>query len=148
MHKAMRITILLVLGLTMAGCGSSNGANPGSGNINGAWTATLKNADGSIFSQFSATLTKGTGSELSITNLTFTIPSPCRFSGGWGAGGSFTPTNGTFGMSMAAENVGGPMLTLQGTLSNGMISGMWSASGLVPPCSGSGTFTIQPSMAG
>jgi hypothetical protein len=144
MHKVTGVTVLLVLGLTMAGCGSSAAR----GNINGNWTATLANADGSIFSQFSATFTEGSGGNLSITNLTFTTPGPCEFSGGWGAAGSFAPTNGTFGMSMAAENVGGPMLSVQGTLSNDRITGTWSASGLVPPCSGSGTFTIQPSMAG
>lgn len=145
MHKATGITILLVLGLTMAGCGSSP---RGSGGINGNWNATLANTDGSTFAQFSATFAQGTGSELNITNLTFTTPGPCHFFGGWGAAGSFTPTDGTFGMSMAAENVGGPTLSLQGTLSSGRISGTWSASSLVPPCSGNGTFTIQPSVVG
>ena len=145
MLKAMGITILLVLELTIAGCGSTTRL---SGSINGNWTATLANADGSTFSQFSATFTQDADSELNITNLTFTIPGPCAFFGGEGAAGSFTPTNGTFGMSMAALNVGGPTLSLQGTVSTGKISGTWSASGLVPPCSGNGTFTMQLSTAG
>jgi hypothetical protein len=55
---------------------------------------------------------------------------------------------GTFGMIEALNNVGGPELTLQGTLRNGMISGTWSVSGLVPPCSGNGSFTIAPKTVG
>jgi len=144
MLKVMGITFLLAVGLAIAGCGSST--MPG-GNINGNWTGTLANPDGSTFSQFSATFTVGTGNELNISNLTFTIPGPCEFSGAWGAGGSYAP-NGTFGMSMEAENVGGPMLNLQGTLRSGKISGTWSASGVVPNCGGNGNFTIQPAVAG
>jgi hypothetical protein len=147
MRTAANITILLALGLTMLSCGSSVGGLR-SGNINGAWTATLTNPNGSIAYKFSATFTQGTGGALSVTNLNFTIPGPCLLSGALGAQGSFTPSIGFFGMSMAALDVGGPMLNLQGTLSNNMISGTWTASATLPPCSGNGSFTAQPSMAG
>jgi hypothetical protein len=146
MRKAAKITILLALGMTLVACGSSGGLR--SGNINGAWTATLTNPNGSMAYQFSATFTQGTGGALSVTNLNFTVPGPCLLSGALGAQGSFTPTDGSFGVSMAALDVGGPMLSLQGTLSNNMISGTWTASATLPPCSGNGSFTIQPAMAG
>jgi hypothetical protein len=149
-HKqiATIVLLLLTLGLSMSGCGSSTGANPGSGNIYGAWTATLSNPDGSIAYQFSATFTQGTGTVLNITNLTFTNPGACLLSNEPGAQGTFTPANEAFGMSMVSPDVGGPMMNLQGTLTNGRISGTWSATALLPPCSGNGTLTIQPSTAG
>ena len=147
MLKATGIPILLVLAITIAGCGSSSVSGLISGNINGTWTATLNNTDGSIAYQFSATFTQGTGSGLSVTNVTFTIPGPCMSSGEPGTG-SFTPANGTFGMSMASPDVGGPTMNLQGILSNGTISGTWRASEVLQPCGGNGTFTMQRSMAG
>lgn len=138
--------LLLALGLNLSGCGSS--AGPASGNINGAWTATLSNTDGSIAYRFSATFAQATGTVLNVTNLAFTSPGACLLSNEPGAQGSFTPTTEAFGMSMVSPDVGGPMLNLQGTLSNGKISGTWSASSVIPPCTGNGNFTIQPSMAG
>src|SRR5271170_3421606 len=144
--KQIATIVLLALGLIMSGCGSgSASAASASRSINGAWTATLTNANGSIAYQFSATFTQDLGGVLSITNLTFTDPGACLLSDQPGAQGSFAPANEAFGMSMISPDVGGPMLSLQGTLSNGRISGSWSASGLLPPCNGTGTFTIQPS---
>jgi len=51
-------------------------------------------------------------------------------------------------MSEVLANVGGPELILQGTVSDGTISGTWNVTGLVPLCSRSGTFTIVPTTAG
>jgi hypothetical protein len=148
--------LVLVLALIVSGCGSSQimGAIPN--NINGNWTATLINTNGSVAYQFSATFTQQSGSTLSITNLTYTIDSPCpALAVADEAAGSFTATGsssgrvaGNFAMSEILTNVGGPELTLQGTLSNGTISGTWSVNGLVPICSGNGTFTMQPAMPG
>lgn len=142
MAKTGLITVL-ALTLAIAGCGSTG---RGTTNINGNWTATLINTDGSLAYQFSATFTQGSDDNLTITNLTFTTPGACDFVAA-PAQGSFTPANRAFAMSMAELNVGGDMLALQGTLSDSTISGTWSASGLVPPCSGNGSFTIKP-MAG
>jgi hypothetical protein len=147
-HKRIGTIILLALGLNLSGCGSGTGGSSGSSNINGAWTATLTNPDGAIAYQFSATFAQGTGSNLSVTNLTFTNPGSCLLSGEPAAQGSFTAASDAFGIMMASPDVGGPTLSLEGTLSNGRISGTWRASGLLPPCSGSGTFTIEPSVAG
>lgn len=55
MRRRIRMIVFLAMGLAMAGCGSGYGG-PGSGNINGSWTASLTNAGGSIAYQFSATL--------------------------------------------------------------------------------------------
>jgi hypothetical protein len=140
------VLLLLVLGLNMSGCGSSTGASSGSGNINGAWTAT--NADGSIAYQFTATFTQGTGTELNIANLTFANPGSCLLSGELGAAGSFAPASEAFGMSMVSPAIIGPSLNLQGSLSDGKISGTWNTSSGAQSCNGNGTFTMQPSTAG
>lgn len=150
MRKATENTVLLVLGLvvmglSMAGCGSSS---TGSGNIHGNWTATLKNADGSIAFQFSATLTPGTGNNLNVTNLKVVTPGPC-LSSNEPASGSFIPTDATFGMSMVGLAILSPELSLQGKLTGRTISGAWTLSGGgVVACGGSGAFTMQPAMAG
>lgn len=150
MRKATEITILLalvliVLGLTMAGCGNTS---PGSsGNISGNWAATLKNADGSIAYQFSTTLTPGTGNNLNVTNLKVTTAGPCLTSNE-PASGSFTPANGTFGLSMVSPAIISPGLFLQGALSGSTISGTWMLSGGgIAACTGNGTFIMQPSVA-
>ena len=136
---------LIVLGLTMAGCGSSTA---GSSGINGNWTATLKNPDGSIAYQFSATLTPATGNILDVTNLKVATPGQC-LSSSEAASGSFIPTNAAFGMSMVGFAILSPDLSLQGKLSSGTISGTWTLSGGgIAGCPGSGTFIMQPSMAG
>jgi len=140
----MGLITLLALTLAIAGCGSSG---TGPANINGNWSATLTNADGSLAYRFSATFTQGSDDNLIITNLRFTTAGACVFSVAGETQGSFTATNRIFAMSLAELNVGGPMLALQGNLSHGVISGSWSAGGLVPPCSGNGRFTIQ-SMGG
>jgi hypothetical protein len=75
MHKNIVWASLLALALLLNGCGSSS--VPGRNSINGDWTATLTNSDGSRAYQFSATFTQGSGSELSITNLTYTVSSSC-----------------------------------------------------------------------
>jgi len=135
------LATLLALPLAIAGCGSSGTANI----INGKWTATLTNANGSLAYQFSATFAQGSDNNLNITNLMFTDPGTCMFSGENGAAGSFTPPGQAFTMSMlAGEWVGAPSLSLQGTLNKTMISGTWITEGTIPNCGGSGNFTIQP----
>jgi hypothetical protein len=157
-HKKIGITTLLALGLTMAGCGSS-GSGLGSGNINGTWFATLTNTDGSPAYTFSTTFTQASGSTLNVTNFTFTLPGPCFASysaNQYSETGSFTLSGnfngnvtGTFGMTITTTFPGATnnVLTLTGTVTGNTITGNWSATGLTG-CSGNGTFTIQPPMAG
>jgi hypothetical protein len=153
MPKATGIILLLVLALTISGCGSNTPGSPGSGNINGTWTATLTNEDGSLAYQFSATFTQSANGGLSVTNFTFTSAGSCFASyppDGYGESGSFSLTGnsngkiiGTFGMVIATPNINGPMLTLKGTVNGSTISGTWTASS-TGGCSGNGTFTLTP----
>ena len=137
---------LLAVALVLGGCGSSGTLT--SNNINGNWTATLTNSDGSLAYQFSATFAQGSGSELSITNLTYTASSACPALTSEGqVQGSFAVATGAFAMTQTLLNVGGPILSLQGKAGNGRISGQWTLSGLVPRCSGNGSFTISPMTA-
>lgn len=108
MHKFSRMVVLLLLGLSMAGCGSNG---PQSGNINGTWSASLTNADGSTAYTFSTTFTDTSSNGLSITNFTFTAPGPCfspytatQYSetGSFTLSGNFNGNiTGTFGMTIA-----------------------------------------------
>lgn len=149
--RKSRVTILLLLALTMAGCGNNSSQ---SGNINGTWSATLTNTDGSTAYAFSTTFTDTSSNGLSITNFTFTAPGPCfspYTASQYSETGSFTLSGnlngnvtGTFGMTIttffpSTNNV----LTLNGAVSGGTITGTWTASGLTG-CSGNGTFTFQP----
>ena len=144
MHKPIRMTVILLLGLFMAGCGSGY-SGPGSGNINGTWSVTLTNtADQTTTYSFSTTFTQGSGSTVNITNFTFTSTAPCFASetttemGSFSLSGNFNGyVQGTFQMTITgtASNV----LTLTGTVGGNKISGNWTLTG--GGCSGSGTFT-------
>ena len=152
------VAILALLALTTAGCGN-NGSQ--SGNINGTWVANLSDSNGEVDDlvySFSTTFTDTSNNGLSVTNFTFTAPGPCFSpctSNQYSETGSFTLSGdsngnvvGAFGMTIttifpSANNV----LTLNGVVSGGTITGTWTASGLAG-CSGNGTFTINPSTAG
>jgi hypothetical protein len=143
-HKLIRMSVILLLGLFMAGCGRGYGG-PGSGNINGTWSVTLTNtADQTTSYSLSTTFTQGSGSTLNIANFTFTSTAPCFASetttqmGSFSLGGNFNGyVQGTFQMTVTgtASNV----LTLTGTVSGNKISGNWTLTG--GGCSGSGIFT-------
>ena len=100
---------------------------------------------------FTVTLTQSGGNGVSITNLNFTTASPCFASGSTATGG-FTlsgnqngVTSGGFQMSVQSTGSVNNVLTLQGTVSNNVISGTWSLSGTTSGCSGNGTFTMSKS---
>jgi hypothetical protein len=145
MRKARTISMLLILGITLAGCGNSKLEGIGLGSVNGKWTATLAE-NGATAYQFSATLTQGAGTALSISNVVFTTSNAC-LSAGQPASGSYTPANGAFQLSMASPAIIGPDLVLNGTLAAGTISGTWTLSEGAANCNQSGTFTMQPSTA-
>lgn len=154
MHKSRMTVFVLLLSLTMARCGS-NGSSPGAGNINGTWSATLTNADGSPAYTFSTTFTQGSGSTLTVTSFTFTLPGPCfapysgdqyAETGSFALSGNFNGSvSGTFGMTITTifPSTTNNVLTLNGTVNGNTITGNWNAAGLTG-CSGSGTFKIQP----
>lgn len=152
MHKAIVLVSLLSLAFFLDGCGSNT---PGKNNINGNWSATLTNPDGSVAYQFSASFSQGSGSALNVTNLTYATASSCPSLASMNsAGGSFTVTGssdgwvtGTFTMAEASPAIIGPDLGLQGAVRNDTISGQWTLSSGIGDCTGNGSFTIHPTTA-
>jgi hypothetical protein len=145
------IVFFLAMELAMAGCGNGYG-DPGSGNINGTWSATLTN---SAYS-FSTSFTQGSGDTLSVTNFSFTSPGPCFASDQTSETGTFGfmgnlngNVTGTFSLTVTTMFPGATnnVLTLDGTVNGNTISGTWILTGGTG-CSGNGTFTIHPPTAG
>ena len=144
--KHFSIAIILCMVTALSGCGSSSSNST----INGNWSATLTNPDGSTALSFTATLAQS-GSAVTVTNLSFSTGSSC-FALGTTATGAFTlngtaggVTTGTFQMTIqsgSANTNGTNQLTLQGTLTNNSITGNWTLSGTGAGCLGSGAFTM------
>jgi hypothetical protein len=143
--KQLAIATLLALGLTLGACG---GGNSNSSNaINGNWTATLTNLDGTEAFAFTVTLSQGNGTLVNVSNFSLTTEEPCFGTAG-SETGSFTLTSnvsqnitGSFQMTIQSTNPSGNVLTLNGTLSNSTIGGTWSLSG--PGCTGGGNFSVS-----
>src|SRR6266446_1284106 len=72
--KMLAVAMLLVAGLTLAGCGSNN--NPA--NINGNWTATLT---GSQNFNFTTSIIENSDGTVSVSKFTFSSNSSCFASG-------------------------------------------------------------------
>jgi hypothetical protein len=143
--KLFGIVMLLAVGSVLVGCG---GGHSSSGNINGNWTATLSNTDNSPAFLFTTSLTQTDGSDVTVSNFTFTSKSPCFASGGTETG-SFSLTGnfngsvtGGYGMTIQSGTPSGNTLTLQGTVKNNTISGTWTLTGVSAGCTGAGTFTM------
>jgi hypothetical protein len=127
--KQIGLACVLVLGLILPGCGGNS-----SPKINGTWFATLTNSDGTTNATFAA----------AFTNFSFTTLDPCIGSQNVTESGTFTSTTGNFTMTIFGPGPAPPVLGLQGTLSNGTITGAWTRS----LCPGNGTLTIKPVMQG
>lgn len=142
--KQLGIAILLALGLTLGACGGGNSSN--STAINGNWTATLTNPDGTAAFAFTMTLNQSGGNSVSVSNFSFTTAEPCFGSAG-SETGSFSLTSningnptGSYQMTIQSANPSGNVLTLNGTLNNSTIGGTWSLVG--SGCTGGGNFTV------
>jgi hypothetical protein len=134
----------LVLMLGACGSGSSN-------NINGNWSATLTNPDGTTVFSFTTSLSQSNSTTLSGSNLTFSTATPC-FSAISSETGGFTltgntsgVTTGNFELTVQSATPSGNVLTMTGTLSNNTITGSWSLTGVTSGCTGSGNFTMTKS---
>jgi hypothetical protein len=133
----------------LGGCGSNNPQT-----INGTWTASLT---GTQSFGFTATLAQGSGSDITVTNLTLTTAMPC-FSA------SFAPQSATYtSTGVMNGKITGPfsltittlfpaqsqnVLMLQGNVNGGTITGTWALTGGVTTgcaASGSGNFTMTRS---
>lgn len=144
----MRISAIVALVgmvLALAACGANNQSGA---NINGTWTATLSNANGTEAFAFSTALIAiGASGSLTINSFQFSTNSPCFVSGETESGtfslsGNFNGNvSGSFGMNVHSGSPAGNTLTLMGTASGNTISGTWTLSG-GSGCSGSGNFTM------
>jgi hypothetical protein len=134
----------LVLALMLTACGSSDKNN----SINGNWSASLTNPNGSPAFAFTTSLSQASGTAVTVTNLTFTTATPCFTAGGTATGG-FTAsgttsgvTTGSFSLTIQSGMPAGNIFTLNGTLNNNSIAGTWTLTGVTSGCSGSGNFTM------
>jgi hypothetical protein len=137
------VLCVLTVGVLLSACGNSS-----SGNINGNWSAMLTNSDGTPAFAFTTAFTQGSGTNLNVTHFSFTTSGSCFGSetvtetGSFGFTGNFNGNvSGAFGMTISATNNPSDLLTLQGTVSNGKITGTWTLTGSTS-CTGSGTFTM------
>lgn len=148
MFKQFALPVLLALGLTLTGCGNT------AGNIDGNWTATLISPPGAtpVFA-FQTSFTGSGGGTLTITNLSFTTAGSCFTQGPFSETGSVSLTGnyngnvtGSFGMTISTTFPGGAnnVLTLNGAVNNGTITGTWTLTGGVG-CTGNGVFTATRS---
>ncbi|MGA8867142.1 MAG: hypothetical protein WB510_09245 [Candidatus Sulfotelmatobacter sp.] len=144
MKKAV---MLVAMGMMLAGCGSNSHAT---GNINGNWAATL-NSSGTEMFAFTTLLTVNADGSLGSNNFVLTVDNtPCGFpttteSGMFTLQGNFSgQVSGSFQYTIKTTGVEVNTLTLNGTVSNGQITGNWTLSGATEGCSGSGTFTMTP----
>jgi hypothetical protein len=142
--KTAVLAVLMVATLVLAGCGSTS---KNSGNINGNWTATLTDTNGTqVFAFGTSVITNGDGT-LSISNFHFTSNSPCFVSdetesGTFGFSGDFNGNvKGVFGMQIQSGSPSGNTLNLAGTVDGNKISGTWTLNGSAG-CTGSGNFTM------
>jgi hypothetical protein len=148
MFKQLGMVVVCLLGFMLAGCGSK-----GSGNINGNWTATLTNPDTSPAFAFQTTLTGASGGAFTVTSFTFTSSGTCFASGTTTETGTVSLSGnyngnvtGSFGMNITDMLPGGVsnVLTLQGTVTGGHITGTWTLTG-GSGCTGNGIFTADRS---
>jgi hypothetical protein len=140
--KKLAVAMLLVAGLTLAGCGSSHPTN-----INGNWTATLT---GSQNLTFTTSLVENSDGTLSISKFSFSTNSSCFVSGETETGTFAFSGNlngnvtGKFGMIVQSGTPSGNVLTLTGNANGNTITGTWTLTGGTG-CTGSGNFTMTKS---
>jgi len=142
------IAVLLLVGLPLTGCGSSNSINSNTNNVNGNWNATLASGDNSSMFQFATSLTADSNGVLTISDFNFTTDSPC-FADGETEAGSVTlggdlkaSPSGQFAMAIRSNPPSGNTLMLSGTDKGKTISGSWTLTG-DSGCDGFGTFTMK-----
>jgi hypothetical protein len=143
--------LLLAASLALSGCGSNSKV---SGNINGTWNATL-NSSGTETFAFVTNLTVNSDGSLATSSINITVNNtPCTFptvteSGLFTLSGNFNgQVSGTFHYVVTSTGTSVNTLTLDGMVSGGQITGTWTATGATGGCSGNGTFTMTPMLAG
>lgn len=147
--KKIAAVLLTAMTLIFSSCGSNSHAT---GNINGIWDATLSNSTASTFT-FQTTLTVNADGSLGTNSFSLTLNNtPCTFpstteSGSFTISGNFNgQVSGTFHYVITSTGSESSVLTLNGTVSGGQITGTWSVKG-TGSCTGSGNFTMNPVLA-
>jgi hypothetical protein len=140
----LAVVILVLVTLALAGCGSNSHVV---GNINGNWSATLSSSGPDTFA-FTTLLTVNADGSLGSSHFTFTVNNTSCFPSTTTETGSFTlqgnfngQVSGSFQYTIKGAE--GNILSLNGTVSNGQITGTWTLSGAIG-CSGDGNFTMIP----
>jgi hypothetical protein len=144
-----KITAIALLGISLilSSCGANSHLV---GNINGLWAATLSSTGVDTFS-FRTNLTVNADGSLGTTNFSLTVNGgPCTFpttteTGSFTISGNFNgQVSGTFHYVIRSTGVEVNTLTLDGTVSGGVVTGTWTVSGATANCTGNGTFTMNP----
>jgi hypothetical protein len=144
--RQFAIALLCSISLLSGACGSG-----GSNNINGTWSATLTNPDGTPGFSFTTSLQQNNNATITGTNLTFSTATPCFTSissetGGFTLNGNTSGvTTGAFELTVQSATPSGNVLTMTGTLTNNTITGTWTLTGVTSGCTGSGNFTMTKS---
>src|SRR5258708_16918694 len=130
--KNIIVIALLGMSLILSSCGSNSHLV---GNINGLWSASMSSAGADTFS-FMTNLTVNADGSLGTTNFSLTVNSgPCTFptsteSGTFMITGNFNgQVSGKFHYVIMSSGVEANILTLDGTVSGGQITGTWSLTG-------------------
>lgn len=142
--KQFMAAVCLLAVMATFGCGRNDPFNPAT--INGVWSATLLDLNGTPVFTFGTSLVVTGDGSLSISNFNFTTSSPC-FVSGQTETGSFTFTGdfngnvtGKFNFVVLSGTPSGNTLTLSGAANGKTISGTWTLNG--EGCTGSGTFNM------
>jgi hypothetical protein len=145
--KKITAIALLSVSLILSSCGSNSRL---AGNINGLWAATLSSSGAATFN-FMTNLTVNADGSLGSSSFNITLNNlPCTFpatteSGSFTISGNFNgQVSGTFQYVITSTGSAVNTLTLNGTVSGGVITGTWTVSGATN-CTGNGTFTMIPS---
>ena len=143
--KQLATVALLIMGLTLVGCGANNSSNPA--NVNGAWNATLLDTNNTTVFTFGTSLMVNGDGSLTISNFSFSTNSPCfvtdeKESGSFTLSGNFNGNvTGKFGFNVQSGSPSGNTLVLSGSANGSTISGTWTLTGGTG-CTGSGSFSM------
>ena len=146
--KKLAILSLLVLAMTVNGCGNSSTPTTATTTGSGTWEAQLTGGtgDASVLNFVTTFSVNGDGS-LSVTGFTFLTTGSCFVSGETATGTSTLTTSGTGVVSgpvsytVTSGTPAGNTLSLSGTENGTTITGTWTLTG-GNGCSGAGSFTM------
>jgi hypothetical protein len=145
--KNIVAVILLASSLILSGCGSNT---HGAGNINGTWNATMSDSGVETLGFVTNLTVNGDGSlgtsslNITVNNTTCAFPTVTE-TGTFTLSGNFNgQVSGTLHYVITSTGTFVNVLTLDGTVKSGQITGTWTLTGSSGGCHGTGTFTMIP----